>query len=191
MNKMTEEQHDKLGVFPYVIGGLSYIPGLGVLFGAIAIIWGLVTKKLGGKKLALIGTGGIAFTVVLYSALFYFGFVQRGGIYDQLRTELAETHITSLVKAIEFYKIQNGKYPESIEAFVDSLSEGSMESLLVVDPTYVHIDDEPRYFYYELLDDDHYYLLGIGSDGQPFTDDDILPNVEEMSGSKVGLLIKK
>jgi hypothetical protein len=58
---MNEEQkQEKLGAFPYVIGGLSFIPMLGVLFGVIAIIWGLVTKKLGGKKLAIVGACGIA-----------------------------------------------------------------------------------------------------------------------------------
>ncbi|RYG97371.1 MAG: hypothetical protein EON58_09920 [Alphaproteobacteria bacterium] len=56
---------EKLGTFPRVIGGMSYIPLLGVPFGIIAIIWGLVTKKLGGKRLAAIGAGGIAVTVVL------------------------------------------------------------------------------------------------------------------------------
>src|SRR5208283_1587576 len=121
---MTEEEKHKLVGFPYVIGGLSFIPVIGVLFGIIAIIWGLVTKKLGGKKLALIGTAGIAFTVVLYSGLFYFGVMQRGGVYD------------------------------------------------------------------ELIDENHYYLLGVGQDGKPFTSDDILPRVEVGPNSKVGLLIK-
>jgi hypothetical protein len=182
-------KQQKLGALPYVISGLSYIPLLGVPFGVIAIIWGLVTKKLGGKTLALIGTGGIAFTVVLYSALFYFGFVQRGGIHDELRAKLAENIITSLVQAIEFYKIQNGKYPASLEALRSSLPKDSMVS--IYDPTDVRISGgKLRHFYYELADDDHYYLLGIGADGQPFTDDDILPKVEVGRGSKVGLLIK-
>ena len=47
---MNHEQ-EKLGTFPFVIGGVSFIPGIGIIFGIIAIIWGLVTKKLGGKKI--------------------------------------------------------------------------------------------------------------------------------------------
>ncbi len=184
---MAEEQQ-KLGALPYVIGGLSYIPVIGIPFGVIAIIWGLVTKKLGGKKLALIGTGGISFSVILYFALFYFGFVQRGGIYDELRGKLAESTITSVVQAIEFYKIQNGKYPESLEVLHKSLPKDSM--VFVFDPSDIRMRGEPRYFYYELVDKNHYYLLGVGADGEPFTADDIVPKVEVGSGSKVGLLIK-
>lgn len=182
------EQQEKLGTFPFVNGGMSFIPMIGVLFGLVAIVWGLATKKAGGKKLALIGGGGITLTVVLYSALFYFGFVRRGGVYDDMRSKLSKTTITSLVQAIEFYKTQNGKYPESLEVFKKSLPENSM--VLVFDPTDVKLGGQPRYYYYELIDSGHYYLLGVGPDGQPFTADDVLPKIEVGAQSKVGLVIK-
>lgn len=185
---MSEDQR-KLGAFPYVIGGLSFIPLIGVIFGLVAIIWGLATKKLGGKKLALIGTGGIAFTILLYSGLYYFGHVRRGGVYDDLRSRLAETTMTSLVQAIEFYKAQHGSYPKSLEVLKNSLPEDSFT--FVFDPTDVQMGGQPRYFYYEVVDAEHYYLLGVGQDGQPFTRDDILPKVEVGLSSKVGLLIKQ
>jgi hypothetical protein len=182
------EQQEKLGTFPFVIGGMSFIPVIGVVFGFVAIVWGLATKKAGEKKLALIGGGGIALTVVLYSVLFYFGFVQRGGVYDDLRSKLSETTITSLVQAIEFYKTQNGTYPESLEMLKKSLPENSM--VIVFDPTYVKLGGQPRYYYYELIDSGHYYLLGVGPDCQPFTADDVLPKIEVGTQSKVGLVIK-
>jgi len=97
----TTDSSEKLGTFPYVIGGMSFIPLIGVLFGLVAIVWGLVTKKQGGKRLAAIGAGGIGFSFVLYGALFYFGFAQRGGVYDDLRVKLAQTSINSLVPSIE------------------------------------------------------------------------------------------
>ena len=153
----------------------------------IAIIWGLSTKKLGGKKLVFIGAGGIAFTVILYSALFYFGFAQRGGIYDELRKKLAQSSITSLVQVVEFYKVENGEYPESLEVLRESLPKDSLT--FVLDPTDIQIGEKSRNFYYRLVDDNHYHLLGVGVDGQPFTDDDILPNVKVGHDSKVGLLI--
>lgn len=109
---------------------MSFILLIGVLFGLAAIVWGLITKKGGGKKLALIGGGGIVFTGALYSALFYFGFVQCGGVYDDLRAKLSETTITSLVQATEFYKAQNGEYPESLEALRKSQPVNSMVFVL-------------------------------------------------------------
>ena len=183
---MNDEQ-EKLGTFPYVIGGVSFIPGIGIIFGIIAIIWGLVTKKLGGKKLAIIGACGIGFSIILYGSLFYFGFVQRGGVYDDLRVQLSKNTITSLVQAIEFYKTQNGQYPESLEVLRKSLPENSM--VFVHDPTDVQMGGEPRYYHYELKDQNHYYLLGVGPDGQPYTSDDVLPNIEINQNSGIGLLI--
>ena len=183
---MSEEQ-ERLGIFPYVIGGVSFIPGIGIIFGIVAIIWGLVTKKLGGKKLAIIGVCGIGFSVILFGSLFYFGFVQRGGVYDDLRAQLSKSTITSLVQAIEFYKVQNGQYPESLEVLRKSLAENSI--VLVFDPTHVQIGGEPRYYHYELKDESHYYLLGVGPDEKPYTSDDVLPNVEVRKDSRIGLLI--
>lgn len=184
-----EENHQKkLGVFPFVIGGMSFIPLIGVGLGVIAIIWGLVTRKAGGKTLAIVGACGILFTIVLYSALFYFGAVKRDGVYDELRLKLSESLLTSLVSSIEFYKLQHGQYPESLEALQKSLPKNSTVS--VFDPTDVKIGGKPRYYYYERIDADHYYLLGVGRDGQPFTDDDLVPTIEITPHSKVGLVIK-
>lgn len=185
---MTEDNNQKLSGFPYIIGGLSFIPLIGVLFGIVAIIWGLVTKKTGGKKLAIIGALGIVSTIVIYSAIFYFGFIKRGGVYDDLRIKLAQTNITQLVQAIEFYKVQNKTYPVSLEELKKSLPEKSM--IFIADPTDVHMQGESRNFYYERIDDNHYYLLGVGMDGKPFTKDDILPTIPSAPKGGVGLLIK-
>jgi hypothetical protein len=183
------EEQEKLGVFPYVLGGMSFIPAIGIVFGIITIIWGLVTEKTGGKRLSFIGGGGILFSIIIYSALFYFGNVQRGGVFDEARSKMSEGMITSLVQDIEFYKIQNDKYPESLEILMKSLPANS--KVMVFDPIDVRMLRKPRYYYYELVDKDHYYLLGLGFDGKPFTKDDILPKVKIDSKSKIGLVIKR
>ncbi len=173
-----------------VIGGLSFIPLIGVLFGIFAILYGLITKKRGGKKLAIMGAAGIGFTVMAYSALFYFGFVQRGGVFDSLRTQLAEQSLVSTVQAIEFYKIQNGEYPPSLEILEKSYPAGSNASLFVRDSSVSRGAQTMPYFYYELVDGEHYYLLGTGPDGVPFTQDDILPKIQVKPSGKSGFLVK-
>lgn len=183
---MNEEQ-EKLGAFPYVVGGMSFIPGVGVIFGTIAIIWGLVTNKLGGKKLAIIGTCGIGFSALLYGSLLYFGFVQRGGIYDDLRAQLSKNTITSLVRAIEMYETQNGQYPESLEVLRKSLPEDS--TVFVHDPAHMQMGGGSRYYHYELKNQSHYYLLGVGPDEKPYTSDDILPDIQIKENEGIGLLI--
>ncbi len=179
----------RLAGLPFVIGGLSFIPLLGVLFGLVAVIWGLTTRKLGGKKLALVGALGIVFTVVIYGSLFYFGFVQRGGVYDELRAKLAKTTLNSVVQAVEFYKLQHGNYPASLDELRSSLPKDS--AIFIYDPTIVGRGDAPREFYYERVDAEHYFLRGVGPDGQPFTADDIVPDVEVQAAGKIGLLTER
>lgn len=180
------ETEEKLGVFPFVVGGLSFIPGIGFIFGAIAITWGLVTSKAGGKKLAKVGACGIGFGVLLYGALFYFGFMQRGGVYDDLRIELAQSNLTQLVQSIEFYKVQNGRYPEDLDALKESLPENSF--VFIYDATQAGFGGEPQLYYYDPFNEEEYYLLGVGLDGVPFTSDDILPAIDNSAG--IGLRVK-
>jgi hypothetical protein len=179
----------RLGALPYVIGGLSFIPLVGIPFGLAAVIWGLATKKSGGGLLALIGSGGIAFTVLLYGGLFYFGIMQRGGIYDDLRRQMAQSQLNSLVPAIEFYKVGRGVYPESLKHLQDSLPKDSM--VFVFDAADFKAWSPPRYFYYERVGTDHYYLRGVGPDGLPFTADDVVPQVDPAIAGKIGLLVDK
>jgi hypothetical protein len=179
------KKKQKFGFLPYMVSGFSFIPLCGVFFGAISILWGLITWKRSGKMLVLLGTAGIIFTVVIYGGLYYFGFVQRGGIYDSLRSRLAGTHLVTIVQAIEFYKLQNGAYPPTLGELVKSQPEGS--PIFILDPTAEGPNVEPREFYYEVVKDGSgYYLLGSGNDGKPFTQDDLIPIINTKN---TGLLI--
>jgi hypothetical protein len=183
------KRNEKLGSSAFLIAGLSFIPLLGIPFGIAALIWGITTKKVGGKKLALLGGAGVLVTFILYGSLFYFGFVKRGGVYDGLRTRSAQNNLNTLVEAVEFYRVQHGTYPASLDSLQESLPKNSM--VFIDDPTDVRFGGEPRHFYYQTVGTNHYYLRGVGSDGVPFTPDDILPQVQLTPGSKLGLLIDR
>jgi hypothetical protein len=189
MSNIENSNPKKLGAFPYVMGGMSFIPLLGVPFGLVAIVWGLLSKKKGGKLLAGIGALGIGSTFALYGGLFYFGTVQRGGVYDGLRVRLAQSTINELVPSIEFYRIQQGRYPQSLKALKEFLGKESF--VFVFDPSVVDLKAQPRYFFYERVGADHYYLRGLGIDGKPFTNDDVLPQVTSTTNSKMGLLLER
>lgn len=176
-----------LGAFPFVLAGLSFIPLVGVFFGLISIGWGIVTHRAGGGKLALIGAGGIGFSVLVYGGLFYFGFEQRGGLYDHLRTTLAQTNLNSLVKSIEYYRITNGEYPDTLDELKQSLPKDSIEAAFLIDPRLTVIKGGTQYFYYKKADANHYYLRGVGSDGGPFSPGALVPQVPK-GGAGVGLL---
>ncbi len=182
------DHKENLGASAYVVGGLSFIPLVGVPFGVAAIVWGLVTTRRGGKLLALIGAGGIAFTVLIYGSLFYFGFVHRGGVFDDLRRQMAQSQLNALVPAIEFYKVGHGGYPTSLAELQKALPKNSFFSVFNSSSMKLGV---PQYYFYERVGTDHYYLRGAGPDGVPFTADDIVPEVDPSVAGKIGLLINK
>jgi hypothetical protein len=185
----SAQNNSKLGCFPFVIGGLSFFPLFGVLFGVAAIIWGLSARQRGGVRLALVGAAGILFSVLLYGGLFYFGFVQRGGIYDDLRTKLAQNNLNALVQSVEFYKLGHGAYPDSLDTLKASLNKGSLEAIYVLDPRISPTGKQGQFFYYKRVDSDHYYLRGVAPDGMPFSSGALVPQTPA-PGGKIGLLIE-
>ena len=180
---LPQPTDQKAGCITYGIGGASFIPLFGVLFGIISIVIGIV-KKI--PMLIFLGVGGILVSVLLYGSLFYFGFYQRGGIYDNLRKRLAITMLNGAVKEIEYFKIQNGHYPKRI----NELETKKAESFpVIVDPTFVERKSPADSYFYYRLDDSglSYYLRSVGADGLPFTADDIVPAIPENERIKTGL----
>ncbi|PQJ55303.1 hypothetical protein BTO11_13190 [Psychrosphaera saromensis] len=168
-NQEFKQSEKSIGCLGFAVCGLSFIPLIGVLFGIIAIVWGVTAKNL---KLIIVGVAGILLTVVIYGSLGYFGFVQEGGVYDELRAKMAKTQLTSAVQSIEFYKIQNGKYPESLDVLQKSLPENSF--VFLYDAAQVNMD-QARFYYYEIIDENSYHIRSYGRDGIINTADDILP----------------
>lgn len=153
----------------------------------IAISIGIAKKV---RTLVWLGISGILITVILYGSLFYFGFYQRGGIYDDLRHQMAVGLLNGNVKNIEYYKLQNGHYPAHL---ADLTSKNPMDFSSTQDPTAIErggsVSDN---FYYELdPGGSFYYLRSVGPDGIPFTADDILPTLPEDELKKTGLRLKK
>jgi len=189
---MPEENNSapkKLSTVAYIIGGLSFIPLVGVLFGIISITWGLAASKADGKRLVVMGLAGICLTLILYGALFYWGFAQRGGVYDDLRKKLTQSTLNSLVPSVEYYKMQHGQYPASLKELQQSLPKESFA--FVFDSSAPSIASGPKYFFYERVGEDHYYLRAVGPDGQPFTADDIVPELTPAEANKTGLLLER
>ena len=178
----------KIHTAAYVLAAVSFIPLIGLLFGIAALVLSILGwRKRGAKIVALIASLGMLCTIVLYGALFYFGFVQRGGVYDEMRRQLAVNTLSTLVSEIEFYRLQHGAYPESLEQLQKSQPN---KPILIIDPTGTPFG-QPRLFYYERSGDAHYYLRSVGNDGEPFTGDDILPDIGQSENGKIGLLMQK
>jgi hypothetical protein len=185
---LLPDERKPLGCVPYAIGGASFIPLVGVVFGVIAIIWGIARRAW---PLIVLGACGILFTVVIYGALFYFGLFRRGGVFDELRSHLAVTMLNDCVKEIEFYKIQHGHYPGSLTD-VDP-KDFKTQSPKCMDPTIIDFSPKrDRHFFYKLDPSGSFYFLrSVGPDGLPFTADDIVPTMPEDERKNIGLRIQQ
>ncbi|MCG8337936.1 MAG: type II secretion system protein G [Proteobacteria bacterium] len=193
MNEITNQEVEKIGCLPYVLGALSFIPMVGVIFGIIVIVLGVTKRRIGGIKLILIGVLGILFTVGLYGKLYYEGFVKKEGVYVELRGKLVQSNLNNLVKHIEYYKIQNSKYPDSLFDLAPNENGQSSEAILIYDTmSNPGIGKELPLFHYELINGgSNYYLFSSGIDEVPFTSDDIHPKVSKDEMEKIGYTIKQ
>jgi hypothetical protein len=125
----------------------------------------------------------IAFAFV---ALFYFGFVQRGGVYDDLRVKLAQSQLNQLIPYIEMYRSRHGAYPDNLEQVAELVPENT--------PVMIHDASAPptgpsRPYHYERVGEEHFILRSVGADGVAFTDDDIVP--DGYVGGQTGLVLER
>lgn len=164
---------------PYLFGILGFLPLIGFFVGIILVILGITKYK--DKKLTFIGIGCILFTVVAYSLLFYIGFVSDIG--KKGWEQHAQMQLNSLPKYIEFYKLENGKYPDSLKQL-----ESKNEFIFLSDPTQKSEKDSIKYYNYKNLGD-KYLLFSSGVDQKSNTKDDIYPQIK--TNEKIGWVKKE
>ncbi len=88
-------------------------------------------------------------------------------------------------KIIE-YKSNKGILPDKL----DDIQDGYMDFEDISFVTYFEKHKTMKYarFNYEKIDSNHYLLFGLGFDGQPKTDDDLLPEIIISDTSKTDLI---
>lgn len=176
-----EEKNNK-HTYAFIFAGLSFIPLIGVLFGVLTILISLFTRKANSLLLGILGTVGILITIVLYGYILP-NSVNSEEFYDNFKS-FNQKRMFTLIKSIEYYKLQNNKYPNSINEFRESLKDDLDKSMTfeIVSP-----NDEPRSYYYKLTNDGkNYMLFSIGKDSIAFTEDDIYPVFDSKTDKNIG-----
>jgi len=92
---------------------------------------------------------------------------------------MTKTQLTGAVQAIEFYKVQNGEYPDSLKTLQKSLPENSM--VFLHDAAQVNME-EMKLYYYKVINESSYHIRSYGWDGLINTKDDILPSTIKNAG---------
>jgi hypothetical protein len=163
---------------PYLLGLLCLIPLIGAFVGVGLLLYGLIRYK--DKWLCIIGVSGIAFTVLVYSLLSYAG--KNASIFKEQFAQLSQMQLNSVVKNIEFYKIQHGQYPESLKQL-----RVEDQFAPIFDPIQLNQHRQNTNFNYERLGD-KYTLFSSGQDGIPHTKDDLYPDIQISDSTKIGLI---
>jgi hypothetical protein len=167
---------------PYLLGLLCIIPLVGALVGLGLLLYGIIKYK--DKWLIIIGAAGIIWTVAVYGTMDYQfknGLETRKGF-----AKISQMELNSLLKNIEFYRIQHGSYPDSLEQITeDDKMTAINDPLRSFDKD---IKKDTKYTYKRV--GDHYYLFSSGIDGIPNTKDDIYPQVAKSDSAKFGLIRK-
>ena len=163
-------------------GLVGLIPNFGFIAGLILFFKGIFQFR--DRWLVVIGVADVLFTVV-----FWFAFTRwemNSSTFTDLHTEMSRDELTSLFKDIEFYKFQHGVYPDSL-----SQVAGPHGNVWINDPFLNgNAGKKAANFYYEKVGD-RYWLFSVGADRQPFTKDDIFPQLEPADTSKFGLLLRR
>lgn len=146
------------------VAGLAFIPFVGLVFGAIAVTWGLLSKRPRKKLAIILGAVGAALTIVESAAVVYVA--TSDPAFAEARIEMARTELVVITGALENHKARHGAYPRQL---ADLARDNRF--LSVIDRSAKLLSTQP--YQYEVLPDGGYRLFAVGPDGQPNTMDDI------------------
>jgi hypothetical protein len=164
----------------YYWGLLGLIPLVGAVNGLIMVISGI--SKYRDVKYVIIGCTGIVITLVTYGALLYHingNFTDPANIFRSQFIDISQNEQNSLIKEIEFYKLQYGAYPDSLQQLKDKSFTNIYDPVL----------GNSRIFNYHKMGN-KYTLFSSGVDEIPNTADDIYPSLS-IDTNKIGLIIRR
>jgi ABC-type transport system involved in multi-copper enzyme maturation permease subunit len=156
---------------PYLLGLMGIIPLVGFFIGLGLFLYGIFKHK--DKKLIIIGFSCMLYTVLVYSALFYFGF--NSDEAKQNWAQMTQLHINGLVDNIEYYKTENNVYPNSLQQL-----KTNDKFIFIDDPLRINDGKKTTTFNYKNLGK-NYLLFSAGIDGIPNTKDDIYPQTDSLN----------
>ena len=151
----------------YGRGWLGLIPLVGGFVGIGLIILGAF--KYRDRKLIIIGAADLFFTVAIYSSMFYYFMYSDAAAKGFAQT--SQMFLNGAVKELEFYKLKNGSYPDSLEQL-----PRNNDIFSIYDPLLSRRPGTKNAKFYYKKTGDTYTLFSSGIDRIPNTKDDIYPN---------------
>jgi len=176
-------EKNKTPIILIILGSLSLIPFLGVIFGIIAIVISLFSFRR-FKVLFILGISGIMITFFTFLGLSIHAInMEKSGKYDTIKIQTTEMFLNNVSDEIENYKYKNGSYPDSLEQIANSNKLVLITDIFNINNTNnisgkkensLNPKAPGNYFY--KVENDTFILFSVGKDGKRFTKDDILPH---------------
>src|SRR5450432_271637 len=161
----------------YYFGLLGLIPVIGVIAGFVFIFLGI--KKFRDKRMVTIGITAIISSSVIYSVII-FSAKKMIKMNHQVFVMMSQSQLNSLIKNIEFYKIQNGAYPDDLHQLLNDDKQAPINDALQM--------SRKNSLYRYKISGNKYTLFSAGQDGIPRTNDDLFPQIIPYDTSKVGFI---
>ena len=167
-----------------VLGLLSFVPGVGVLFGFVACCWGLLSNRPRAMRAAMLGAAGMLLNFVGCFALSFWA-VQRQHLPGGLRGQMAQVELVELVDQLEHYHADHRSYPLTLR----ELPHGpfGVPAVNIYDRSFGLFNRTRLYQYRPAADGQHYSLFSVGADGRADTPDDIYPRLPDSMAAHAGL----
>ncbi len=162
---------------PYLLGLFCVIPLIGAFIGLALLLYGIYKYK--DKQLIIIGTAGILWTILAYTAIYLVG-TRSSGFQNSFK-DSSQMQLNKLVQNLEYYNLSHGQYPDSL---MQLLIDDKMAP--IYDPMQ-GFNRANKYYNYEKIGD-KYLLFSSGVDGLPKTVDDLFPQLTIVDSSRIGLI---
>ena len=174
-------KREKTGWFILLLSFSSLIPVIGVVFGIIPLILGLLFKNWYHRKnILLISLIGITFNIILLIYMYYSSIASA--------KDKSIQKLNRIVKALDSYSQNHNTLPESL---TDLINLEILKKTDYYDSYILNINrgrGKDFNFYYQKIDQTSFYLLSKGKDLKPFTKDDLLPTIKSKNNK---LLVKE
>ena len=168
----------------YSWGWFGLVPVFGGVFGLVLMLRGIFEFK--DKRLVLIGTLGLSFTILVCS---FINKIENNHDFTENFIMMSNYQMDELVKEVEFYKVQNGVYPDSLQQLNKQKAPTSVYDPFLSVGKGFDMHSTGTYHYQNL--GSKYTLFSVGPDGLPNTKDDIYPNLKINDTGKCGLVINR
>lgn len=137
----------------------------------------IVEALIKNKKIVLSIVAVLVLVSVGVAGYVGYAWYSFGRFYENLSYKFVQSDLNALVHCVERYRVKFNKYPHDLN---DLEKLGNVRFSKEDHSQRYRNNSTSKYLYYRYFEsEDKYYLLGVGYDGIPLTEDDILPEISK------------